>query len=97
MRYTLLTNASRIIVFHNHPNGNTSPSPSDLVITKKIMRACESIEVDLVEHFIICEGEFLELKKSGWLNADIPLSLFYNQEHKDSFIDFIESIEKRMI
>jgi len=45
-------NATDIILSHNHPSGETSPSSSDRAITKKIKTATESIDVNVLDHII---------------------------------------------
>ena len=59
LQYALKTNASAIIVAHNHPSGNLKPSEADKAITKKIVAGCEAIDIKLLDHLIIVhEGGF---------------------------------------
>ena len=52
----LALEAGAIIVAHNHPSGETTPSNSDRALTKKLQTALTSIDVDLLDHIIIgCE------------------------------------------
>jgi DNA repair protein RadC len=51
--------ASRIIIGHNHPSGSTEPSSSDRHLTKKISKALEAIDVDLLDHIIIGGEDYL--------------------------------------
>jgi len=53
LQYALKTNASSIIVAHNHPSGNLEPSEADKLITKKIVAGCKAIEIELLDHLII--------------------------------------------
>jgi DNA repair protein RadC len=53
LQYVLKTNASSIIVAHNHPSGNHEPSEADKQITKKIVAGCKAIEIELLDHLII--------------------------------------------
>lgn len=50
--------ASSIIVAHNHPSGNPSPSESDLTLTNMLVKAGELLEVPVLDHFIIPTGKF---------------------------------------
>lgn len=52
----ILSNAERLIVFHNHPSGNVSPSIEDYEITESIRRAGELLGILLVDHIIIAGG-----------------------------------------
>lgn len=58
VKYALLKNASAIICGHNHPSGNNQPSNDDRAITVKIKHACDLIEVALIDHIIIGDGEW---------------------------------------
>lgn len=53
LQYALKTNASSIIVGHNHPSGNLEPSEADKTITMKIVAGCEAVEIKLLDHLII--------------------------------------------
>jgi DNA repair protein RadC len=54
LQAAIKSNASGIIVAHNHPSGNLNPSESDSKITKKIKDAAGIIDVQLLDHLIIC-------------------------------------------
>ena len=49
----ILCGASKIIIVHNHPSGNTIPSSQDISITKKMWNACNLIGIPLADHIII--------------------------------------------
>lgn len=53
----LKTNASGIIVAHNHPSGNALPSDSDKKITQKIKEAGNLLDIQLLDHIIILPVE----------------------------------------
>ena len=53
----LQTNASGIILSHNHPSGNIQPSTSDINITKRILSSGELLDVHLLDHLIITPDE----------------------------------------
>ncbi|NHJ33676.1 MAG: DNA repair protein [Asgard group archaeon] len=53
LQYALKTNASSIIVAHNHPSGNIEPSDADKKITYRIKHACNLMEISLLDHLII--------------------------------------------
>jgi DNA repair protein RadC len=52
-QYAIKTNANGIIICHNHPSGNISPSESDSRITTKIKQAGEIMDIQLLDHLII--------------------------------------------
>ena len=52
-----------MILVHNHPSGDISPSASDVLTTKKIAKLGEEIGIELLDHIIIGDGEFSSLKR----------------------------------
>ena len=61
-RQALIKNACSIAVAHNHPSGNPSPSPEDLIVTEKLIIAGISLGLPLVDHLIVCDTQFVSLK-----------------------------------
>ena len=57
LQAAIKTNASGIIVCHNHPSGNMNPSDTDSKITKKIKDACGIMDIQLLDHLIINSDE----------------------------------------
>lgn len=57
MRRVILTDALTVIIAHNHPSGETDPSPEDLKVTSNLDSALNSIGVILLDHIIFGEGE----------------------------------------
>lgn len=60
-------NASSILMLHNHPSGDSSPSKQDELITRKIKEVSELIEIPLVDHIIIGDNQFFSFKQNGLL------------------------------
>jgi len=59
--------ASKIVVAHNHPNGDVTPSNLDLALTLKLREACKSICIELIEHMIISEEKYYSLREHNLL------------------------------
>jgi len=57
-RFPLLCGAVAIIVGHNHPSGDPSPSPEDLTLTERIVAAGRLLGIKVLDHVIIGEGQF---------------------------------------
>ncbi len=53
IREATLNSASSIILVHNHPSGETEPSEEDIKVTEQIKRACELVNVKVLDHVII--------------------------------------------
>ncbi len=58
-------NAANILVVHNHPSGDPTPSPDDAAITRAIQQAGELLDIKLLDHIIIGSGKFVSLKERG--------------------------------
>ncbi len=52
-RRCLELSASAIVLVHNHPSGDPTPSPEDILLTKRVRRALEAIDVALVDHLVV--------------------------------------------
>ena len=63
----LITNATAIIVAHNHPSGNLSISERDLEETKKIKRLATLMEITLLDHLIITSESFVSFTQKDLL------------------------------
>ena len=63
----LKSNASGIILAHNHPSGQTVPSDSDVNITNKIKNAGSFLEISVLDHLIITPYEFFSFSDNGYL------------------------------
>lgn len=61
-------NAPKIILVHNHPSGDSTPSKQDIIITKKVKDASELLGVQLLDHIVIGDGKYDSIfsKKGLW-------------------------------
>ena len=67
VRRVLVHNAAAVIAAHCHPSGIAEPSPADRTITEKLKQALGLIDVRLLDHFVIGDGEFVSFSERGWL------------------------------
>jgi DNA repair protein RadC len=51
-----------LIVVHNHPSGDPTPSPDDVTVTRDLVAAGELLEIDVLDHLVIAGGKFVSLK-----------------------------------
>jgi DNA repair protein RadC len=58
-------NAAGIIVVHNHPSGDPTPSTDDIVVTRAIIEAGRLLEVDVLDHVVIGQGKYISMKEKG--------------------------------
>jgi DNA repair protein RadC len=63
----ILANASAILLAHNHPSGDASPSQEDLAITSRLKQAGELLGIAVLDHLVIGDGTFVSLKERGLL------------------------------
>ena len=63
----VLYTASGLIVAHNHPSGNLNPSESDNKITAKIKEAGNLLDIQLLDHLIICNSDYYSFADNGLL------------------------------
>ncbi|HRU40693.1 MAG TPA: JAB domain-containing protein, partial [Candidatus Diapherotrites archaeon] len=57
--------SASIIMVHNHPSGDPSPSSEDVSITARIAEAGKLIGIELVDHIIIGDGKYISMKEKG--------------------------------
>lgn len=62
MRTAIAKNASAVIFVHNHPAGGTKPSQLDIDITKKLISACQAVDITPLDHIIISQHGHFSLK-----------------------------------
>ena len=67
VRLALQKNAAAIIVAHNNPSGVADPSQSDIAITQRLKAALELVDIRLLDHFIIGQGEITSFAYLGKL------------------------------
>ena len=60
--------AAAVIVCHNHPSGDCSPSPEDKDATRRLQRAGELLGIPLLDHLIVSERGFCSFKEHGLLS-----------------------------
>ena len=64
--YALKHKAVAIILLHNHPSGDPSPSREDLLLTKRIAETGQLIGIPLLDHIIIGDNRYVSVKESGY-------------------------------
>lgn len=55
--------AAAIILVHNHPSGDPTPSPDDLALTKAVREAGILLDIELLDHLVIGQGRFISMKE----------------------------------
>jgi len=57
--------AASVIFVHNHPSGDPEPSEDDIKLTERLAEAGEIVGIDVLDHIIICDRNYLSLKNKG--------------------------------
>ncbi len=63
-RETMRQGATRIIVAHNHPSGNVEPSPEDIELTERLLEAATFLDIPMLDHLILGEGNYQSLHQT---------------------------------
>jgi len=58
-------NAVAVLVVHNHPSGDPTPSPDDVALTRNIVQAGKLLDVEVLDHLVIGRGRYVSLKERG--------------------------------
>ncbi len=59
--------AAKVIICHNHPSGDPAPTTNDIELTKSLIAAGKMLGIELAEHIIIGEKEFIGLRQDGFV------------------------------
>ena len=65
LKNTLLNNANQLIIAHNHPSGNLTPSSADKELTRKLKEAASFMDIKLLDHLIIAGVSYLSMSDEG--------------------------------
>ncbi|MFC2064279.1 RadC family protein [Chloroflexota bacterium] len=64
-RQAIIENAPSIILSHNHPSMDVSPSPDDVAITRTVVQAGKLLEIEVLDHIIVSSNSFISMKERG--------------------------------
>ena len=62
-REAIAGSASAVLLFHNHPSGDPSPSPEDVALTERLVGAGRVVGIDVVDHVILAEASYFSFKE----------------------------------
>ncbi|GIZ10845.1 DNA repair protein RadC [Pseudomonas sp. NCCP-436] len=67
VKRALAHNAAALILTHNHPSGVAEPSQADQALTRRLRDALALVDVRVLDHFIVGDGEPLSMAEQGWI------------------------------
>ena len=65
--HAIVARAAAIILCHNHPSGDPSPSPDDRAITSQLVAAGKLLDIPVADHVVIGQGRYLSFSEAGLL------------------------------
>jgi DNA repair protein RadC len=70
-REATAASAAAIVLFHNHPSGDPTPSSDDLLLTRRMLRAGDIMGIDVIDHLILADQRYYSLAEAGKLAARV--------------------------
>jgi DNA repair protein RadC len=67
VREAIKVNAAALILAHNHPSGSAQPSKADRIITERVIKCCNFMEISVLDHLIVGKGEVISFAEHGWI------------------------------
>jgi DNA repair protein RadC len=66
-REAILGGAASVLLFHNHPSGDPTPSPDDFALTRRLVLTGQVMGIDVVDHIVLGDTTYFSLKEAGKL------------------------------
>lgn len=63
-REAIRQSATNIVIAHNHPSGNLEPSPEDITLTQNLLQSAELLNIPILDHLILGNGDFTSLRST---------------------------------
>jgi DNA repair protein RadC len=63
LREAVRANLPALVIVHNHPSGDPSPSPDDITLTKRLVEGAELLSIEILDHIVIGRGRFLSMRE----------------------------------
>lgn len=70
-KFAILANASGVIVAHNHPSGDPTPSPSDHDVTRELRKAGALVGIPVLDHLVLGDGRYLSFRDMGFMEEGV--------------------------
>ena len=71
-RESVRQGATKLIIAHNHPSGNTEPSPEDIYLTEQLLQGSQCLDIPLLDHLILGNGDHYSLRQGTDLWERFP-------------------------
>ena len=70
----LNSNATTVVLAHNHPSGLALPSHDDIETTLRLARAMDAVEITLADHIVVADSDFVSMVQSGYYRPGMEVS-----------------------
>ncbi len=67
-RAAVIAGAAAIVLMHNHPSGDATPSEADIRVTRDLVRAGQLLKIEVLDHVIVGQGRDVSLRELGYLS-----------------------------
>lgn len=67
VREAIKNNAAALILAHNHPSGSAEPSKADRIITDRVVKCCNFMEIRVLDHLVVGRGDIVSFAERGWI------------------------------
>jgi DNA repair protein RadC len=71
IRFSCLTNSSTVIISHNHPSGDPTPSLHDIRLTHKLQRIGRLVQIPVLDHIIVTRHSFTSFRENKWFKRSL--------------------------
>jgi len=65
-RLAVMTSASAIVIMHNHPSGDSTPSEADIKVTRDLIRAGQLLKIEVLDHIVMGQPSHTSLRELGY-------------------------------
>ena len=64
-RQAVVDNSPALIICHNHPSGDATPSPDDVALTRALVQAGKLLDIDVLDHIVVGQEQYVSLHERG--------------------------------
>ena len=65
VKVAVVGNAAHIVIGHNHPSMDPTPSPDDVQVTRKIVEGCNLMDIGVLDHIVWCDVSYVSMRQRG--------------------------------
>ena len=64
-RPAITLGAAAVVLFHNHPSGDPTPTPEDIALTRRVRHAGDVIGIEVVDHIVLADARYCSVRQAG--------------------------------